>query len=141
MNWRSIPTEIMHVEYEGIDYYLVKNDNYFARNGGLYGYYDDGERFALFANATIEILKRLPYKVDILNVHDWQAAMIPCLLKVKYFDNKSLNNIKTVLTIHNPLFKGYLNKDSLFDLYNLGLDIYYNYSIQVKLDLMDKSLL
>lgn len=31
MNWRSIPTEIMHVEYEGIDYYLVKNDNYFAR--------------------------------------------------------------------------------------------------------------
>ena len=30
MNWRSIPTEIMHVEYEGIDYYLVKNDNYFA---------------------------------------------------------------------------------------------------------------
>ena len=106
MNWREISTSVQHSLYKGIDYYFIDAKQYFERDG-FYGYYDDGERFALFANATIEILKRLPYKVDILNVHDWQAAMIPCLLKVKYFDNKSLNNIKTVLTIHNPLFKGY----------------------------------
>lgn len=131
MNWREISTSVQHSLYKGIDYYFIDVKQYFDRDG-FYGYYDDGERFALFSNATIEILKRLPYKVDILNVHDWQAAMIPCLLKVKYFDNKSLNKIKTVLTIHNPLFKGYLNKDSLFDLYNLGLDIYYNGKVRLE---------
>ena len=30
MNWRNIHTEIFHTTYEGIDYYLVKNDGYFG---------------------------------------------------------------------------------------------------------------
>ena len=125
MNWRRPNAEIFHVVYAGIDYFLIKNDQYFNRDG-YYGYFDDGERFAFFALAAIELMKRLPFDIDICHVHDWQAGMIPCLLKEKYRNDKILGKIKTVLTIHNPLFKGFFSKDSLFDLYNLNMDIYNN---------------
>ena len=124
MNWRKIETEVFHVEYEGIDYYLFKNDHYFNRNNGLYGYYDDGEVFAYFSNAVIEFMKLIPYKFDIVHVHDWQTAMIPCLIKNKFNGEKAFLDIKTVLTIHNPLFKGYFNGDSLYDLYGLDYSLF-----------------
>lgn len=124
MNWRKIETEVFHCEYEGIDYYLFKNDHYFSRNNGLYGYYDDGEVFAYFCNAIIEFMKLLPYKFDVLHVHDWQTAMLPCLIKNKFSAHKQFAGLKTVLTIHNPLFKGYFNGDSLFDLYGLDYSLF-----------------
>ena len=123
MNWRKPLGNVFHVEYDGIDYYLIQNQQYFER-GGLYGYYDDGERFAYFSLASLEVIKKLPYRIDVIHVHDWQSAMIPCLIKEKYFDDEVLANIKTCLTIHNPMFKGYLAKDSLFDLYNLGVHLF-----------------
>ena len=123
MNWRKPTFNLFHTEIDGIDYYLIQNKQYFERSA-IYGYFDDGERFAFFSLAAIEIMKKLPYKLDVCHVHDWQGAMIPCLLKEKYIDDEVLGKIKSVLTIHNPMFKGYLNKDSLFDLYNLGTHLF-----------------
>ena len=132
MNWRKPTCEVYHLLYEGMDYFFIKNDYYFGRDGGLYGFYDDGERFAYFANASTLLLKELPFKVDIVHVHDWQGGMIPCILKVKYWNDKVLNKIKTVLTIHNPLFKGYLNKDSLYDLFNLPTSLFDDGSVRLE---------
>ena len=132
MNWRKPTCEVYHLLYEGMDYFFIKNDYYFGRDGGLYGFYDDGERFAYFANASTLLLKELPFKVDIVHVHDWQGGMIPCILKVKYWNDKILNKIKTVLTIHNPLFKGYLNRDSLYDLYNLPTSLFDDGSVRLE---------
>lgn len=129
MNWRNFQFEVFNEEIDGIEYFFIKNDQYFNRPN-YYGYYDDGERFAFFANATIELLKALPFKADIVHVHDWQPGMIPCLLKEKYKDDKSLNSIKTVLTIHNPLFKGYIGSASLWDLYGLPFYLYENGNVQ-----------
>lgn len=123
MNWRETFTEVYHSYFKGMDFYLIKCDYYFGRDK-FYGFYDDGERYAFFQNATIELLKKLPFKIDIVHCHDWQSAMIPCILKEKYRDFAGLNQIKTVLTIHNPLFKGYLYRDSLFDLYNLDVRLF-----------------
>ncbi len=123
MNWRSPYGNVYYVSYEGIDYYLLENEQYFNRDR-LYGYFDDGERFAYLSLAAIDILKKLPFKADIVHVHDWQTAMVPCLLKTKYYNDELLKDIKTVLTIHNPDFKGYLGRESLFDLYNLSTDLF-----------------
>ncbi len=124
MNWRNNICDVYHIYYENIDFYLIKNEQYFGRDNGLYGYYDDGERFAFFQLAIIELIKKLPYRIDVVHVHDWQTGMIPCLLKTKYSNHKVLSKIKTVLTIHNPLFKGYIFRESLFDLYNLPLSLF-----------------
>ena len=124
MNWRHLRADIYHLVHDQIDFYFVGNDNYFRRGGGLYGYYDDGERFAFFDLAVIELMKRLPFELDILHVHDWQTGMLPCLLKCKYGYDEKLGRVKTVLTIHNPLFKGYFNPGSLYDLYELDYRLY-----------------
>ena len=124
MNWRNVPFDIIHTYYDKIHYYFVDNKSYFQRNNGLYGYFDDGERFAFFSLAVIEFLKKFSVKMDIVHVHEWQVGMIPCLLKTKYSQDPVLGKIKTVLTIHNPLFKGYFNPSSLWDLYELDFSLY-----------------
>jgi len=123
MNWRNIETEVYTQDYEGIHYFFIKNDNYFGRDS-FYSYYDDGERFAFFTNAVVELIKNLPFKVDILHVHDWQPGMLPCLIKVKCQSDPLYKDIKCVLTIHNPLFKGYFQPSSLYDFYGLPYEIY-----------------
>ena len=129
MNWRNFLSEVYNEEIEGIEYFFISNDQYFDRPN-YYGYYDDGERFAFFSNAAIELLKALPFKADIVHVHDWQPGMIPCLLKTKFKDDLLLKGIKTVLTIHNPLFKGYFGSSSLYDFYGLSYSLYENGSVQ-----------
>ena len=123
MNWRNIPCEVFTQDYDGIHYFFIKQDTYFGRTS-FYSYYDDGERFAFFSNAVIELMKKLPFKIDILHVHDWQPGMIPALIKVKEKGNLLFKGIKCVLTIHNPLFKGFFSPSSLYDLYGLPYEIY-----------------
>ena len=123
MNWRTIPCEVFTQDFEGIHYFFIKQDNYFGRTS-FYSYFDDGERFAFLSDAVTELIKKLPFRIDILHVHDWQPGMLPAIIKVKENDNPIFKNIKTVLTIHNPLFKGYFNPSSLFDLYGLPYEIY-----------------
>ncbi len=132
MNWRNCYSEVYHLFHDGIEYYFIKNDQYFARNNGLYGYQDDGERFAYFDNAALELVKKLPYNVDVIHCHDWQGGMIPCLLKVKFNNDKILSKIKSVITIHNPLFKGYLGRESLYDLFEISTDYYDNGSVRLE---------
>ena len=44
----------------GVTYYFVEHQGYFER-GGLYGYDDDGERFAFFTKAVLEMLNQINY--------------------------------------------------------------------------------
>ena len=45
LGWRRAYCGIEMLEYEGIPIYFIDNEYYFARDG-VYGYMDDGERFA-----------------------------------------------------------------------------------------------
>ena len=132
MGWRCIKTDVYHSIIDGIDYYLIRNDFYFNRNNGLYGYYDDGERYAFFSNAVLELVKHLPFKVDVIHVNDWQTGMIPCLIKEKYKNDEFFKTIKTVLTIHNPLFKGYFGVGSLNDFYGLDQNLFFSGRIRLE---------
>jgi len=130
MNWRNIDTNIYEMESENITYYFVECDNYFARES-LYGSYDDGERFAFFNNAVCEFLAKQKEKIDVIHVHDWHTAMIPCLLEIKYKQHENLGKVKTILTIHNPMFKGFFHPNDLYDFYELPMEIYKNGSIRL----------
>src|SRR5665647_714128 len=44
-----------HLEYEGMHFYFVGNDEYFEREG-LYGFEDDNMRFDLFCRAVLYFL-------------------------------------------------------------------------------------
>lgn len=122
MSWRHETSSVYLEKRDGINYYFIENRHYFERDS-IYGYDDDGERFAFFDLAAIETLVELNIVPDIIHVHDWQVGMIPLLIKNNH--KEFFTNTKTVLTIHNGAFLGYLDPYSLGDLYNLD-SIYYD---------------
>jgi starch synthase len=95
---------------DGVQFYFVDCPEFFDRLG-LYGnngdsYPDNAQRFGLFCRATIEATKLLGVP-DVFHVHDWQAALIPVLLRTIYSADPVLKKAATVLTIHNAAYQGW----------------------------------
>ena len=131
MSWRKQTVDVYQVSRDGITYYLVENQQYFER-GHLYGDFDDGERFGFFTMAVKEFLLTKKMYPNIIHVHDWQAGMLPCLLRVEQDCIKRFNKTKFVFTIHNPAFQGMMPKFTLGDFYNLTDDLFDNGSVRFK---------
>lgn len=89
------------VDKTDIPTYFVQNDRYFCRDN-IYGYDDDGFRFFFFCRAAVEMLKRIAYKPDIVHINDWHTGFIAVLLKKEFPD------IKTIFTIHNISYHGFI---------------------------------
>ncbi len=123
MSWRHQYVGIFKTHIDGINYYLIDNEYYFLRDS-LYGYDDDNERFAYFSLASLELLKYISFKADIVHVHDWQGGMIPCLLKERFCHDDFYKNIHSVLTIHNPAFKGLMDRYYLANYYGLSDELF-----------------
>lgn len=119
VGWRNQYCGIEELQYQGVTYYFIDNEYYFKREG-LYGYYDDGERFSFFNRAVLEAIAHLGFYPDVLHCHDWHTAMIPFLLRKEFYKQKGYGKIRTVFTIHNLQFQGIFPKEVLEDL--LGLD-------------------
>ena len=95
--------------YSGVRFFFVDYPPFFDREG-LYGtasgeFPDNAERFALFCRATIEAAKILGVP-DVFHCHDWQAALVPVLLKAQYLEDPALESVGTVFTIHNMGYQG-----------------------------------
>ncbi|MBR2615506.1 MAG: glycogen synthase [Clostridia bacterium] len=99
--------------------FLIDNEYYFDREP-IYGALDDGERFAFFSKAILECLCRLGEKPDIIHANDWQTALIPCLLHGFY--EESLGSAKTVFSIHNIEYQGWVHPYFLGDVLGLGTE-------------------
>jgi len=91
---------VFEAEHDGITYYFIDSDRYFNRDG-FYGYGDDGERFAFFDFAVLEAIKVIQFFPDIIHVNDWQAGLVPYIIRNNYFAYPEFNRIKTVFSIHN----------------------------------------
>lgn len=122
MSWRQQEAKVYLTYADGITYYFIEHW-YFDRSR-IYGDGDDGERFAFFALAAVELLARQKFDVDIIHVHDWQAGMIPCIIRENEWYRNRFLKTKTVLTIHNPAFQGMLDRDALSNLYGLSESLY-----------------
>ena len=123
MSWRNQYAGIFKLVSNGVTFYLIDNEQYFMRDE-MYGYKDDSERFAFFSLAALEALRMLNFRPDVIHVHDWQVGMIPCLLKEKYRNDEFFKGVKSVLTIHNPAFKGFMDKYYLNNYYGLPDSLY-----------------
>ncbi|KAI4454054.1 glycogen phosphorylase [Holotrichia oblita] len=88
-----------------LTYYFLDNEKYFKRDN-LYGYDDDGERFAFFSKACIDTLQLIKFTPHVIHAHDWQAALSIIYLKTIYKDIKTFSKIKTLFTLHNINFQG-----------------------------------
>ena len=113
LGWRKQYCGVYEAVYEGITYYFVDNEYYFKRKG-LYGHFDDGERFAFFSKAVLDVLKMVDFYPDVLHTNDWHTALTPVYLDVYYRGDERYKGIKTVYTIHNIEFQGKFDQ-SIFD--------------------------
>ena len=85
--------------------YLVDNQHYFERDG-LYMYEDDADRFIFFCRASLEGMRLLDWKPDVIHCHDWHTAIIPNWLKTLYRRDPFYMNTASVYTIHNLAYQG-----------------------------------
>ncbi len=110
---------------EGVEYLFIQHP-VFTERSGLYGntgsiaYPDNMYRFTILNYAVFEICRRLNWYPDIFHSHDWQAALVPVLLKQAAKDPSSpFSAAASMITIHNL---GYQGKFSKHDIHLSGID-------------------
>ncbi len=127
VSWRRQYCGIYEARLKGVIFYFLDNQYYFKRDG-IYGHYDDAERFAFLSRAALEILPAVEFKPDIIHCHDWQTALTPLYYSCYYATRPGYENIKTVFTIHNIQYQGKYGNELLEDV--LGIAPEYNNLIQ-----------
>lgn len=95
---------------KSVDVYFVKSKKYFDR-AGIYGtaegdFDDNLERYHYFCDEALSLIKVFEPDINIVHCHDWQASLVPVLLKTKYKEDSILSKVKVLLTIHNLAFQG-----------------------------------
>lgn len=123
VSWRKQYCGIFKGEANGVTYYLLDNEYYFGRDG-LYGFYDDCERFVFFSRAILEMLRHIDFKPQVINCNDWQTALVPVYYEVFYRHQYGYDNIKTVFTIHNIQYQGKYGMEVLNEV--IGIPMYHS---------------
>ncbi|VBB05021.1 glycosyl transferases group 1 [Lucifera butyrica] len=125
VGWRKQFCAVQELVHDGVTFYFVDNEYYFKRPG-IYGFYDEAERYAYFTRAVLEALPKLDFRPDIIHAHDWHAGMVSVFLNTHYQHIPFYQNIKTVFTIHNLAYQGIFPAVVLEDILGLGMDYFTN---------------
>ncbi len=117
LSWRREYAGLFSLEREGVTWYFIDNERYFHRDT-LYGEFDDGERFAFFCRAVLELMGMMDWQPEVIHCNDWQTALIPIYIKDEGRD------IRTMFTIHNVEYQGWYGEDAVIDLFGLDYGWY-----------------
>jgi starch synthase len=90
--------------------YFIEHNSFFDRPS-IYGasnqaYFDNGQRFAFFSKAALELARKIDFKPDIVHANDWQTALVCYYLKTWHWDDAFFSNTASILTIHNIGYQG-----------------------------------
>ena len=119
LSWRQQYCGVFSLQKDGVTYYFIDNEYYFKRPA-LYGFFDDGERYAFFCMAVMELMGHLKFYPDILHAHDWQSALSVVYLNCIYRNRPGYRDIRTAFTIHNIEYQGQYDFSILGDVFALG---------------------
>ena len=78
--WRKQYCGIFTADVNGVTYYFLDNEYYFGRSG-LYGFYDDCERFTFFSRAILEMLRYIDFKQTLLTLTTGRLLLYLCTIK------------------------------------------------------------
>ncbi len=120
VGWRYQYAGVFYYKYQGVNFYFIDNEYYFKREGNIYGFYDDAERFAFFSRAALDTIARLNIYPDVLHCNDWQTASSIIYLKGMYYGDENFKKIKTVFTIHNIEYQGVFGMDTFGELFGFS---------------------
>jgi starch synthase len=107
--------------------YLVCREEFFDRRNpygnGERDYDDNADRFTFFCKAVVETMRLADLGADIVHAHDWQAALLPLLLRETERRFGVTLAMKTVFTIHNIAYQGLFSASS-FERTNLPDELF-----------------
>ncbi len=122
LGWRSLLVNIRSTRHQGVDYYFVDAPELYGREAlysvGNTDYPDNLERFAVLSQAALATIRHL-FRPDIVHCHDWQAGLLPPLVRHQYRFDPTFYGIKILFTIHNIGYQGQFDRQQLL---NIGLD-------------------
>ncbi len=125
---RRVQAELFSLEVEkNLKVYFIRQQEFYDR-GGYYmenniGYPDNADRFIFFSKCVAHLARYLPWRAEVIHVHDWQVGLVPSLVinQAKY--EGWGNPPSTCLTIHNLAYQGDFPA-SAFDLTNLPAEFF-----------------
>jgi starch synthase len=102
--------DVSAVVDRNVRYVFVSHAPYFDREY-LYGaasrdYPDNAERFAFLSNAALSWAASTGHRYDIVHAHDWQAGLIPLLVRRGVPAWRGAERPATIFTIHNLAYQG-----------------------------------
>lgn len=118
--WRSQYVGILELVYDGVTFYFVDNEYYFAGSKPYGNIYEDIEKFAFFCKAALSSLPLLDFRPDIIHCHDWQTGLLPVYIHDTFAENEFYHGIKTIMTIHNLKFQGIWDLKTVKDITGLN---------------------
>ncbi|MGF1720417.1 glycogen synthase GlgA [Vibrio kyushuensis] len=109
--------QVVQTEVAGVPVYAIRCEKYFSRNE-MYAennqaYADNAERFAFFSAASLDMLPKLGFQPDIIHANDWHTGLVPYFLKVRHQSDSFYSSMRSVISIHNAVFKGVFSYDEL----------------------------
>ncbi len=113
LSWRNQYVGIFELVYEGVTFYFIDNEYYFAGANPYGNIYEDVEKFAYFCKASLSALPQIPFQPDIIHCHDWQTGLVPVYLKDSFYQDLFFRDMKTIMTIHNLKFQGVWDMDTI----------------------------
>jgi starch synthase len=107
--------------------YFIDQPAFFDRAGmyseGGRDYLDNAHRFIFFSKAVAHLARYLPWKPELVHVHDWQAGLVPLFILHQQSYEGWKDAPRTCLTIHNLAYQGRFARFE-YPLTNLPLDYY-----------------
>ncbi|MDR8390415.1 glycogen synthase [Aliifodinibius sp. S!AR15-10] len=111
----------------GFPLYLVDIPERFDRPGiyidpySGHGYWDELERYLSFQLASLDWLHYSEEDPDLLHCHDHHTALVPFII-TRCYRYRGMENIPTVLTVHNAEYQGEYDREvySLLPSFNLS---------------------
>ncbi|MGF1688332.1 glycogen synthase GlgA [Photobacterium japonica] len=131
---QAIPYQVKTLASGNIPVYAVDAPQYFDRSD-IYaennqGYADNGERFAFFSAAALDLCEKVGFQPDVVHCNDWHTGLVPFLLRTRYEDNAFFAQTQSVITIHNAVFQGIFN----YDQYSLIPELIQQRYVQIEAD-------
>ena len=117
-----------HEAGDGVTVYFIHQPEFYDR-AGLYSeggsdYPDNPQRFIFFSKCVAHLARYLPWRPQVLHVHDWQVGLVPLLTLHQRSLGEWPDSPPTCLTIHNLAYQGNFPRP-YYELTNLPWD-YFN---------------
>ncbi|MCG9596973.1 glycogen synthase GlgA [Vibrio sp. Isolate25] len=115
--WPHTEYKVRELGLVGLKVYAIDCPKYFQRpemyaeNNQAYS--DNGERFAFFSAACLDMLAKLGFQPNIIHANDWHTGFVPYLLKHRYVQVEFFAETKSILSVHNAVFKGVFSYEEL----------------------------